>query len=142
MANGDALTRPEAEATGAGAGAETGAEELTVVVAGAAAGAGLVGAGALTASTFSPGSPITAIRPFTATLEPSGAAIANKVPLSKASRSIVALSVSTSAITSPGLMVSPTFLCHLASTPSVMEGLNAGMVISLAIGVWEDGIMP
>jgi hypothetical protein len=34
-------------------------------------------------------------------------------------------------------MVSPTFLCHLASTPSVIEGLNAGMVISLAIRIFE-----
>ena len=78
-----------------------------------------------------------AIRPLIATLEPSGAEICKIVPLSYASRSIVALSVSTSAITSPGLMVSPTFLCHLASTPSVIEGLNAGMVISLAIRIFE-----
>ena len=104
---------------------------MAVLLAGAVA-AG-VGSLELTASTFSPGSPITAIRPLIATLAPSGALICRIVPLSKASRSIVALSVSTSAITSPGLIVSPTFLCHLASTPSVIEGLNAGMVISLAI---------
>src|SRR5476649_1404806 len=57
------------------------------------------------------------------------------MPESKASRSIVALSVSTSARTSPDLTVSPSFLIHFKSVPSVIEGLSRGMRMSLAIKI-------
>src|SRR5271170_3672005 len=57
------------------------------------------------------------------------------MPESKASRSIVALSVSTSARTSPDLTVSPSFLINFTSVPSVIEGLSRGMRMSLAIRV-------
>ena len=40
---------------------------------------------------------------------------------------MVALSVSTSATKSPELTLSPTFLCHLAITPSVIVSLILGM---------------
>ena len=53
---------------------------------------------------------------------PSGTRIRPSTPSSTASTSIVALSVSISAMTSPALTASPSFLCHLASLPSVMVG--------------------
>ena len=40
---------------------------------------------------------------------------------------MVALSVSISAISSPDFTVSPTFLCHLAITPSVIVSLIFGI---------------
>src|SRR5690606_7238620 len=46
---------------------------------------------------------------------------------------MVALSVSTSAITSPELTLSPTFLCHFAITPSVMVSLILGIRTTSAI---------
>jgi hypothetical protein len=51
------------------------------------------------------------------------------VPSSIASYSIVALSVSISAITSPGLTLSPSFLSHLARLPFSIVGDSAGMRI-------------
>ena len=50
-------------------------------------------------------------------------------PSSTASTSMVALSVSISAIRSPGATASPACLSHLASVPSVMVGDSAGMRI-------------
>src|ERR1700683_2857846 len=57
------------------------------------------------------------------------------MPESKASRSMVALSVSTSARMSPDLTASPSFLSHFTKVPSVIEGLSRGMIMSLAIRV-------
>jgi len=54
-------------------------------------------------------------------------------PSSTASTSIVALSVSISAMTSPDFTSSPTFFSHLESLPSVMVGESAGIKISVAI---------
>ena len=45
---------------------------------------------------------------------------------------MVALSVSTSAKASSLLILSPTFLCHSAITPSFMVSLNKGIRITVA----------
>jgi hypothetical protein len=103
--------------TGAAAGAAFGASAT-----GAEAGAGLA----------VPAEPpfSSAIGVFTATASvPSGTRIAVSVPSSTASTSIVALSVSISAITSPALMVSPCFFSQRASLPSVIVGDSAGIRI-------------
>ena len=59
--------------------------------------------------------------------------IFSKIPSSTDSISIVALSVSTSAIISPGFTSSPIFLHHFARLPSVIVGDNAGISIGIAI---------
>ena len=90
----------------------------------------------------SPFSPIIAIMLSTGTAFPFSSPIYKsrqslkslKSILSSKSSSIVALSVSISAIKpSPGLRTSPTFLSHSATTPSVMVSLILGMVIISAI---------
>ena len=87
-------------------------------------GAQRFGAGAASAS------PITAIGVLTFTFSvPAGTRIAVSGPSSTASTSMVALSVSISAMTSPDFTLSPTFLSHLASLPSSMVGDSAGMRI-------------
>src|ERR1700733_13250543 len=55
------------------------------------------------------------------------------MPSSTASTSMVALSVSISASTSPEVTWSPSFLSHLASLPSVMVGDSAGIRIWIVI---------
>ncbi len=55
------------------------------------------------------------------------------VPSSTASTSIVALSVSISAITSPDLTLSPSFFSHLARLPFSIVGDSAG--IRMLIGI-------
>ena len=59
--------------------------------------------------------------------------IFSNIPSSTDSISIVALSVSTSAIMSPGFTSSPTFLHHFARLPSVIVGDNEGIKIGIAI---------
>jgi hypothetical protein len=58
---------------------------------------------------------------------PSGTTILASTPSSIDSYSIVALSVSISAITSPALTVSPSCLSHLERLPFSMVGDSAGM---------------
>src|SRR4029079_1732530 len=58
---------------------------------------------------------------------PSGTTILAMVASSTASTSMVALSVSISAITSPDFTVSPSFLSHLARLPFSIVGDSAGM---------------
>ena len=83
---------------------------------------------AAAAFTSSPSSASTAISWLTGTsCVPSGTTILASVPSSIASYSIVALSVSISAITSPGLTLSPSFLSHLARLPFSIVGDSAGM---------------
>ena len=66
-------------------------------------------------------------------LVPEGAQdIAVNAPI--ASTSIVALSVSISAMTSPGLTVSPSFFSHLARLPFSMVGERAGIRMLVGIG--------
>ena len=77
---------------------------------------------------------MTAIGVFTLTFSvPSATRILPSTPSSTASTSMVALSVSISAITSPDEMVSPSDLTHLASVPSSMVGDRAGIRISVGI---------
>ena len=64
---------------------------------------------------------------------PSAIRMASTTPSSTASTSMVALSVSISAITSPDLTVSPGLTCHLASVPSSMVGDRAGIRISMGM---------
>ena len=63
------------------------------------------------------------------------------VPSSKAWSSMVALSVSTSAMVSPAETSSPTDLCHLMSVPSSMvsdsRGISMGM--GMARSPWISG---
>src|ERR1700742_4455596 len=64
---------------------------------------------------------------------PSSTRILPRTPSSTASTSMVALSVSISAMTSPALTSSPSFFSQRASVPSVMVGLSAGIRILVAI---------
>src|SRR5207245_10244419 len=57
------------------------------------------------------------------------------VPDSKDSMGMVALSVSMSAISSPALTRSPSFLFHLMTVPSVIVSESWGMVISKGMGL-------
>ncbi len=85
-------------------------------------------AGAAAALASSPSPAMTAIGVLTATsCEPSGTRIFASTPSSTASTSIVALSVSISAMTSPDLIASPSFLSHLARLPFSIVGERAGM---------------
>ena len=146
---------PLAFAAGAacGAGAGGGGGALAACGAGAAAGAAAAGAGAgfgasaafgagaaapaPAAFTSSPSPASTAITSLTGTsCVPSGTRIFAMVPSSTASTSIVALSVSISAITSPDLTLSPSFLSHLARLPFSMVGDSAG--IRMLIGIVSD----
>src|SRR6516165_4445045 len=65
---------------------------------------------------------------------PSGTRIFAITPSSIASYSMVALSVSISAKTSPALTLSPSFLSHLARLPFSMVGDSAGIRILVGIG--------
>ena len=134
-ASGEAKTREPSAATGAAGAGAAGA--------GAAAGAAAAGFGASTAlgaSTFGAGAGLSpspasfAISALTLTFSvPAGTRMASTTPSSTASTSMVALSVSISAITSPALTVSPTLTCHLARVPSSMVGDRAGIRMSIDI---------
>ena len=56
---------------------------------------------------------------------------------------MVALSVSISAITSPALITSPSFLSQRASVPSVMVGLSAGirMLVAMVLLLLSDDFL-
>ena len=83
---------------------------------------------------LSPSSSSTAITSLTLTPSvPAGTTLLPILPSSTASTSMVALSVSISAITSPALTVSPSFFSHLETLPSVMVGERAG--IRMLIGI-------
>jgi hypothetical protein len=86
------------------------------------------------AESSSPSSSRMAMGALTATPSvPPGTRILPRVPSSIASTSMVALSVSISAITSPAAMASPSFLSQRARVPSDMVGDRAGMVISMVM---------
>ena len=112
-------------------------------VCGIFAGCGAGGLGAaplpsLSAAASSPSARIMAIGVLTATsLVPSGTRILPSVPSSTASTSMVALSVSISAITSPDLTVSPSFLSHLERLPFSMVGDSAGMRTSVGMACFN-----
>src|SRR6185437_2065326 len=118
----------------ASAASSTGASCAGVEGLGAGLPAALGGSALAASSTASPSPAITAIGAFTATFSvPSGTRILASVPSSTASISMVALSVSISASTSPAATLSPGCLCHFASLPSVIVGESAG--ISTSIGI-------
>ena len=80
------------------------------------------------ADTSSPFAANTAIGVFTGTPSvPSSTRMRASLPSSTASTSIVALSVSISAITSPDLMASPSFFSHFERLPFSMVGDSAGI---------------
>src|SRR5712691_13703 len=86
----------------------------------------------LMAEASSPSDRISAIGVLTATSAvPAGTKILPSVPSSTASTSIVALSVSISAITSPALTFSPSFFTHLARLPFSIVGESAGIRTSI-----------
>jgi len=133
-----ALAEGAAGDTAAGAGAAGGFS------AGAGAGSGVVGSLASapfdalaipsTAEASSPSSRITAIGVLIGIASvPSAINILPTTPSSMASISIVALSVSTSAMISPDSTLSPSALSHLANVPSVIVGDKAG--ISTCMGM-------
>src|SRR6478672_12537674 len=94
----------------------------------------------LIAALSSPSPRITAMGVFTATSAvPSGTRIFPSVPSSVASTSIVALSVSISAITSPDFTSSPSFLSHLARLPFSIVGESAGMSTSIGMAYCFPG---
>src|SRR3984893_16175042 len=64
---------------------------------------------------------------------PSGTRILPRRPSSTASNSIVALSVSISASTSPECTSSPSLFSHFVTLPSVMVGDSAGIRISIGM---------
>src|SRR2546429_5354072 len=93
-------------------------------------------AAAAAALTSSPSSANTAMSVLTGTSGvPSGTTILASVPSSTASYSIVALSVSISAMTSPGLTLSPSFFSHLARLPFSIVGDSAGIRILTGMSV-------
>src|SRR5882724_7837725 len=95
------------------------------------------GFAAAAAEASSPSPRITAIGVLTATSAvPSGMRILPSVPSSTASTSMVALSVSISAITSPDLTLSPSRLSHFARLPFSIVGDRAG--INTWIGIERE----
>jgi len=90
--------------------------------------------GAFTLFGSSPSPAISAMSSLTGTSAvPSGTTILARMPSSTASTSIVALSVSISAITSPDLTGSPSFLSHFARLPFSMVGERAGIRILMGM---------
>src|SRR6056297_377956 len=90
-------------------------------------------------SALSPSSRSTAMGVFTFTPSlPSAIRILPMVPSSTASNSMVALSVSISAMMSPLETVSPSLTSHLASVPSSIVGERAGMRISVVMVVYSS----
>src|SRR5262245_41916610 len=141
-ASGLALTRPPLPATGDGgagagaagagaaargggaaAGAAGGGGGVAATGAGAGAGAA-TGAGALAkrAEMSSFASAITPISAPIGALPPAGTRILRSTPAPSASISMLALSVSISARTSPTFTASPSFLLHLTMVPSSIVG--------------------
>ena len=82
------------------------------------------------AETSVPSGPIMVKTESTGLAPPSSVPIYNKVPLNSDSKSCTALSVSISAKISPSFTVSPSFLCHLATFPSVMVSESRGIVMT------------
>jgi hypothetical protein len=120
---------------GAGAGSGVGAAACSE---GADAEAALVGAAAgvpfATVAVSSPFSAISAIGVPTFTCCPASTRIFATVPSSKHCISIVALSVSMSASTSPERTASPSFTFHLMTVPASMVSERRGIVREIDMG--------
>jgi hypothetical protein len=98
-------------------------------------------AGAETLFGSSPSAAISAMSSLTGTSAvPSGTTILARMPSSTASTSMVALSVSISAITSPDFTVSPSFFSHLARLPFSMVGDRAGIRILMGMAFWNPDL--
>ena len=90
---------------------------------------------AAAAATSSPSPASTAISWLTGTSAvPAGTTILASTPSSTASTSMVALSVSISAMMSPVLTGSPSAFSHLARLPFSMVGDSAGIRMSMGMG--------
>jgi hypothetical protein len=87
---------------------------------------------AIKAVTSSPSSPMIANSESTGAVSPSGIPMYKRVPSSKDSNSIVALSVSISARISPSFILSPTFF-KPSRYRSVIVSLKRGIVTFIAI---------
>lgn len=87
-----------------------------------------------TAAASSPSPASTAMMVPTATALPSSTASLAMVPSSKDWSSIVALSVSMSAITSPEETASPSLTYHFTTVPCSIVSDKRGMVISIGMG--------
>ena len=92
-----------------------------------AAGAAAPPADATSASMFSSAAAMTPMREPTAAVLSSASSRLRSTPSPRATSSITALSVSTSARTSPLFTASPSFLSHFTSRPSSMVGESASM---------------
>src|SRR5712671_6092565 len=145
-ASGEAKIRPRPLVAGAGATGDAGIDTLCAGDGGGAAGGFAAGASGLDTLGFAAGAPATAVftsSPSAASTAmgaltamsavPSGTRIFAITPSSTASYSMVALSVSISASTSPALTWSPSFLSHLAMLPFSIVGDSAG--IRMLIGM-------
>ena len=73
----------------------------------------------------------------TGALPPSGTEIEERVPSSKASISMVALSVSISAMMSPISTSSPSFLSQRTTVPSSMVSDSLGISILIGMVLWD-----
>ena len=71
---------------------------------------------------------------------PSGTTILARMPSSTASTSMVALSVSISAMMSPDLTVSPSFFSHLARLPFSIVGDRAGIRMLMGMAFWDPDL--
>ena len=133
-ARGEALVRPPALAAG-GATAVLACGATTAWAAGlrgctaVEAGVGAAGAGALPVRALmsSPGWPMTPTSFATATVLPAGTSCLSSTPSARATSSMTALSVSTSAMTSPGRTASPSCFFHSTSRPSSIVGDRASI---------------
>src|SRR5690554_104468 len=114
---------PGASSGGSGAATASASSSLGGGAASASAAGALPSSGGC-----SPSAPTYAIGAPTSTTSPGSARNFRSVPPACASISIVALSVSISAITSPLLTVSPTALVQLTKVPSAMSKPSLGMV--------------
>ena len=134
-ASGEAKMRVPSGFCGGGGAAFSGPPAGAASAAAPACALGAVAGGASAMSAaLSPSSSSTAIGVLTFTASvPSATRILPITPSSTASNSIVALSVSISAITSPERTSSPSLTSHLASVPSSIVGDRAGMRISVGI---------
>ena len=95
------------------------------------------GASMSDASSSSPASIAITSPTFTPSV-PSATMILPSVPSSTASNSIVALSVSISAMMSPISIASPSCFSHLASVPSSIVGERAGIFSSIAMAQYSS----
>ena len=113
------------------AGSGDSAAGSAVGASGAAAGETAVAVAAAAGAAFFPlPSPMIATGVPIGTTVPAGTSCCSSTPLSNASRSMVALSVSISARMSPLATLSPTFLSHFESSPSSIVSDRRGITTS------------